>query len=164
MLILNDHNKILDTDKISEACAYSVLRFKDTKNPDFFFEELGHVEEFTSHTIKLGIGDYTTFVPFHWSILCSDLEYIQTIPLHEFSGRPFQAFCMNPIDGFMPHYPVVRILEIFQNITWSCPPMKDKDMLVIPIGDNPQGNGKGPLCAIMSPHKLDISRPIGDIL
>jgi len=164
MLILNDENRILDTDKIDEACFYSVLRFKDTKNPDFFFEELTHVEEFTSYTMKIEIGNYPVYVPFHWSILCSDLEYIQTMPLYEFAGRQFQAFCMNPIDGFMPHYPTVRIMEIFQNTTWSCPPMKDKDMLVIPIGDNPRDGEKGPLCAIMCPHKLDISRPISDIL
>jgi hypothetical protein len=164
MLILNNENNVLDTDKISESCHYSVLRFKDIKNPDFYFEELNHVEEFTSHTIKIEIDGQPVFVPFHWSILCSDLEYIQTIPLYEFSGRQFQAFCMNPIDGFLPHYPTIRIIEIFQNITWSCPPMKDKDMLVVPIGDNPQGGEKGPLCAIMSPHKLDICRPLSDIL
>jgi len=164
MLILNNDNNILDTDKISESCFYSVLRFKDMKNPDFYFEELKYVEEFTSHTIKIEINEKPVYVPFHWSILCSDLEYIQTIPLYEFSGRQFQAFCMNPIDGFTPHYPTVRIVEIFQNITWSCPPMKDKDMLVVPIEENSSRVDKGPLCAIICPHKLDISRPISDIL
>lgn len=164
MLILDEHNTIKDTDKISESCHYSVLRFKDPKNPDFFFDELMHIEEFTSHTIKMQIGQYTIFVPFHWSILCSDMEYVQTIPLYDFSGRDFHAFCINPIDGYMPAYLRVRIREVFSNNTWSCPPVQDKDMLVIPIGPHPRYVDRGPVCAILSPHKLDINRPISDII
>lgn len=165
MLILDENNTTKDTDKLDESCHYSVLRFKDPKNPDFFFDELTYIEEFTAPTMKIQIGDYETFVPFHWSILCSDLEYIQTIPLYEFSGRDFQAFCINPIDGYRPYYLKVRLIEVFENTTWSCPPIQDKDMLMIPIGKQPQpGIERGPLCAILSPHKLDISRPISDII
>lgn len=164
MLILDENNQIRDTDVISETCHYSVLRFKDPKNPDFYFEELPHVEEFTSHTMKMQIGPHTVFVPFHWSILCSDMEYIQSIPLYEFSGRDFTAFCINPVDGYMPHYMRVRILEIFSPNTWSCPPIHDKDMLVVPVGYEGKYVDRGPLCAILSPHKLDINRPISDIL
>jgi len=126
MQILDENNQIKDTDRLSESCHYSVLRFKDPKEPDFYFDELTYIEEFTSYTMKIAIGENEVFVPFHWSILCSDLEYIQTIPLYEFSGRNFQAFCMNPIDGFIPHYPYIRILQVFRNTTWSCPPIKDK--------------------------------------
>ena len=166
MQILDENNQIKDTDRLSESCHYSVLRFKDPKEPDFYFDELTYVEEFPSCTIKLLIGENEVFVPFHWSILCSDMEYIQTIPFAEFSGRNFHAFCMNPIDGFLPHYPQIRIVDIFKNTTWSCPPINDKDMLVVPIGPNPSKNvsDKGPMCAIMGPHKLDINRSLADIL
>lgn len=167
MLILDENNKIKDTDKISESCFYSILRFKDPKNPDFFMEELNHIEEFTSHTMKISIGDNVIFVPFHWSILCSDLEYIQTIPLYEFNGRHFQAFSMNPLDSFVPDYPPVRMLEVFPNTTWSCPPIQDKDMLVVPIEGtevSDLGVERGPKCVILTPHKLDINRSLADIV
>lgn len=163
MLILSNENEILNTDQINEDCYYSVLRFKDSKNPDFYFEHLTAIEEFTSVTMKIEIGAHTLFVPFHWSILCSDFEYVQTIPLYEFNGYDFNAFCMNPIDGYLAHYPTIRMVEVFpQPTTWSAPPIQDKDMLVVPIGESE--NGKGPLCAILSPHKLDINRSISDIV
>lgn len=164
MQILDENNTIQDTDRISESCFYSVLRFKDPKNPDFFFEEISYVVEFTAPTMKLLIGEHVCFVPFHWSVLCSDLEYVQTIPLAEFSGRDFYAFCLNPIDGYTPYYLRVRMLEVFDNATWSCPPVADKDMLVVPIGPHPRDVAKGPTCAIFSPNKLDINRPLSDII
>lgn len=164
MLILDEHNEVRDTDRIDESCHYSVLRFKDLKHPDFYFEKLTYIEEFTSYTMKIEVGPHQLFVPFHWSILCSDMEYVQTIPLYEFSGRDFQAFCLNPIDGYIPHYPSIRLIEVFANTTWSAPPIQDKDMLLVPIGPQDRGVDKGPLCAILSPHKLDISRPISDII
>lgn len=164
MLILDENNQIQDTDRISESCHYSVLRFRDTKNPDFYFEELTHVEEFSSHTMKIEVDGFPVFLPFHWSLLCSDYEYVQNIALYEFSGRSFQAFALNPIDGFVPNYPHIRIIEVFPNTTWSCPPIHDKDMLVIPIGARKQGFSKGPLCIMATPHKLDINRPLSDIM
>ena len=164
MLILDETNSILDTDVISERCYFSVLRFKDPKNPDFFFDSLDHIEEFSSYSTKLSIGPYEMFAPLHWSILCSDMEYVQTIPLAEFSGRDFYAFCLNPIDGYMPEYHKVRIVEIYSNNTWSSPPVQDKDMLVVPIGKNQKSVERGPACTILSPHRLDISKPLSDIL
>lgn len=166
MQILNEDNQILDTDKISKSCHYSVLRFKDAKNPDFFFTKLDHIEEFTSPTMKVDIGGHTSFIPFHWSILCTDQEYIHTIPLYEFSGRQFDAFCINPIDGFIPYYLPVRMVEVYQATTWSCPPLHDKDLLVMPIGYRPNNTqaDKGPICVILTPHKIDINRSLADIL
>lgn len=163
MLVLNSDNNILNTDRVDQEYDYAVLRFRDPKDIDFHFEPADAVEEFTSVTMKIEIGEHTLFVPFHWSILCSDYEYVQTIPLYEFNGYDFNAFCLNPIDGYLAHYPPIRMIEVFpQQTTWSAPPMQDKDMLVVPIGE-PE-NGKGPLCAILSPHKLDINKSIADIL
>jgi len=162
MKILDEHNQILETDNLNRGCYYSVLRFKDSKNPDFYFQDMDYIEEFISYTMKLSIGEHICYVPFHWSILCSDLENIQTIPLYELSGRQFDVFCINPIDGFLVQYLPIRMIEVFPNTTWSCPPIKEKDMLVSPIAEGKKN--KGALCAIFSPYKLDIHRPLSDIL
>lgn len=164
MLILNETNEVLDTDTLSHDCHYSVLRLKDPKNPDFFFEHLTQIEEFSSASVSLNIGPFNIVMPIHWSVLCSDLEYVQTIPLYEISGREYQVFCLNPLDGFMPNYLRLKAGNIFRNTTWSCPPMEDKDMLVVPLGRiERQEVERGPLCAIFSPNRIDITRPISDI-
>ena len=102
-------------------------------------------------------------IDFHFKQSARDFV-VEEIPLYEFSGRVFNAFSVNPIDGYFPHYPPVRIVEIYSNTTWSCPPIKDKEMLVVPIGPSVEGETKGPMCVILSPNKLDINRPLSDIL
>lgn len=164
MLILDENNRVLDTHKIDKSCRFSVLRLKDPKNPDFFFEKLDVIEEFTSHTMQVKVGQFDLYVPFHWSILCMDNEYVQTMPLYEFNGRDFTAFCLNPIDGFMPYNLPVRLEDVYPPSTWSAPPINDKDLLCVPIGTPREAKHKGPLCVYLSPHKLDISKHIADII
>lgn len=164
--LLSENNNVLYTDTISHVCHYSVLNFKDQDSPDFFFNELTQIEEFSSASIILTIGPFEIVMPIHWSILCSDLEYVQSIPLYEISGRDYSVFTVNPIDGYMPNYFRLRTGEIFSNTTWSCPPMEDKEMLVVPLGKIERyddGVERGPACAIFSSSKIDISRPISDI-
>lgn len=170
MLMLNEMNKVLDTNTISQQCNYWVLRMKDVKNPDFFCESIAdQIEVFSSASVSLNIGPFEIVMPLHWSVLCSDLEYVQTIPLYELNGQDYSVFCVNPLDSYMPEYLPLRQRTIFPNTTWSCPPMEDKDMLVVPLGYAERQNKsikaveRGPVCAIFSPNKIDISRPISDI-
>lgn len=169
MLILSENNKKIDTDIINEEHHYSVLRFKDFRNPDFYFEKLTQIEEFTSASIMLEIGEpnpFTVVIPLHWSILCSDKEYIQSIPLYEINGRIYDVFCLNPIDGYMPYYLKMRPGEVLPNMTWTCPPIDDRDMLVVPLGTIQRPEDmieRGPVCAIFSPNRIDVNRPISDI-
>lgn len=170
MLILNEQNQKLNTDIINQECHYSVLSFKDFRHPDFYFEKLTQIEEFSSASIRLEIGEapnmFTIVVPFHWSVLCSDMEYVQSIPLHEVNGRNYPLFCLNPIDGYMPYYLKMRPREILPNVTWTCPPIDDRNMLVVPLGliQRPEDTiERGPVCAIFSPNRIDVNRPISDI-
>lgn len=171
MLILNEQNQKLNTDVINSECFYSVLSFADFKNPDFYFEKLTQIEEFSSASIKLEIGQapnvFELIVPFHWSILCSDMEYVQAIPLHEVRGRNFSVFCLNPIDGYMPYYLKLRTRDIYPNTVWTCPPVDDKNMLVVPLGTVDRNDltvQKGPICAMFTPNRIDVNRPISDLM
>ncbi len=169
MLILSPENEVLNTDTLTEETNYGVLSFKDYKHPDFYFDRKidFFVEEFASASITLRIGQFETVMPLHWSILCTDLEYVQTVPLQDVSGRDFTIFCLNPIDGYKPEYEILKTGDIFPNTTWTCPPILDKDMLVVPLGrmDMPHGanHERGPLCAIFSPNKIEIYKPISDV-
>jgi len=166
MLILNEENKVLDTDIINEECYYSVLSFKDYRQPDVYFQKLTEIEVFESASLEIEIGPFKTVVPYHWSIMVSDHEYVEMMPIADTSGRSILAFCINPIDGFLPQYYPIRINNIFPINPWSCPPIKEKDLILLPLGVVKKPNetkDKGPICVIMTPHKLDVTRPIGDI-
>lgn len=168
MLILNEKNEILDTDGIEKSCHFSVLSFKDYKSPDFYFDHLStHIDYFESASISLGIGPYNIVMPLPWSILCTDFETVESIPLHELSGREYHVFAVNPIDGYMPSYLPLRVGMIYRNTTWTCPPVGDKDMLVVPLGYEKARDERvverGPICAIFSPSKLEVSKHISEI-
>lgn len=171
MLILTPENDVKNTDRIVESDVpvhYGVLSFKDYKNPDFFFDRrIEYLEEFASASIVLRIGVYEIVMPLHWSILCTDLEYVQTVPLQEVSGRDFTVFCLNPLDGYRPYYNILKTGMIFPNTTWTCPPIQDKDMLVVPLGEMDRHVDaevdRGPVCAIFSPNKIEIYKPISEV-
>ena len=169
MLILSPDNVVYNTDTLAEeGIHYGVLSFKDYKHPDFYFDRrVDYLEEFNSASITLRIGQFETVMPLHWSILCTDLEYVQTVPLQDVSGRDFTVFCLNPIDGYKPEYEILKTGDIFPNTVWTCPPISDKDMLVVPLGNMDMPHGavveRGPLCAIFSPNKIEIYKPISDV-
>ena len=169
MMILTEDNKAVNTDQLTSEINFSTLSFRDYKNPDFYLDQrIEYLEEFNSASITLRIGTYEIVMPLHWSIVCTDMENIQTIPLQEVSGRNFDVFCLNPIDGYRPRYRTLRTGMIFPNTTWTCPPIRDKDMLVVPITtesctETGTQVGSGPLCAIFSPSKIEVYKPISDI-
>jgi len=118
-----------------------------------------HVTEVSARSAKI--------MPLHWSILCTDLEYVHSIPLYDLGGRNFGAFCLNPIDGFQPEFLRIRSGTIFPSANWTAPQMSDKDLLVVPLGDYARaavgGRKRGPICAIFSASKVEVYKPIGDI-
>lgn len=168
MYILSEKNTIIDTDVVEKRFHFSVLSFKDYKNPDFYFENPSQLEHFESASICLEIGPYKLVMPLHWSILVTDYDQVESLPLYEICGRDYQVFAMNPIDGYMPRYLPLKTGAIYRNTNWTSPPVSDKDMLVVPLGyeiqkDDDQRAAPGPICAIFSPSKLEISKSISEI-
>lgn len=165
MIFLSNENKPVDSNLVVNQCHYFVLKCKDKDNTDFYCELLPHIEHFKSNCIEITIGNnYKAHVPFHWSILCSDGDVVESIPLEYFHGRKFKAFCFNPIDGVQPSYLPIVLEEIFDLTEWTSPPVEDKDFLVIPVGYDLNKPGKGPICIMMSSHKSDINKNVGDII
>lgn len=137
MLILTAENKVLDTRtmKVGDEVHHGVLSFQDHQNPDFYFNVVEFLEEFSSASITLKIGEFEVVMPLHWSILCTDMEYLQSIPLWEVGGKHFPVFCLNPIDGYQPEFLRLRTSTIFPQNTWTAPQLNDKDLLVVPLGE-----------------------------
>ena len=74
----------------------------------------------------------------------------EVLPLTSINERGFEAFIFNPIDGFRAEYYSVEIINIFQDVRWYFPKMKNGQLLSVPITE-----GDKPLCAFFV---KDISR------
>ena len=169
MLILKAENTVLNTDslQVGDEIHHGILSMQDASNPDFYFNVIDFLDEFAAASVTLTIGEFEIVMPLHWSILCTDMEYVHSIPLHELGGKNFPAFCLNPIDGFSPEFLRVRQGTIFPQANWTAPQMHDKDLLVVPLGDYTRPTArhrrKGPLCAMFSASKVEVYKAIGDI-
>jgi hypothetical protein len=172
MKILTSENRVVDTDvERSLDIHYSVLSFKDYKNPDFYFERASNgYEQIECSSATLQIGDHTLAVPFPWCVLVTDLEMVDCPPIENLLGKSMPGFCLNPIDGYRVEFLKVKLKMIYPSGTFIVPVMGNKDMLVVPLGykrEKVNKHGKlvecGPLCVILSPSKMELNKPISDI-
>lgn len=171
MKILSSNNEIIDTDIIRTDVHYSILSFRDYKNPDFFFERATSYEQIECGSASLMVGEFNLVVPFPWCILVSDFDTVDCLPIENLLGRTMPAFCINPIDGFRIEFLKVKLKMTYPNGSFIIPSLGNKDMLVVPLDTHrikQDRNGNqvkaGPICVILSPTKIELSgKPISDI-
>lgn len=123
------------------------LRFAilDNSNPnavDYFFIPLIFLESFNSPALVLRINDVTIKMPLDWQILIGEPEFgdLETVPLTSINDRGFKAFQFNPISGFRPTFLDIEIIDIYHDVTWFAPRLKNGQFLCVPIddGDKPR--------------------------
>jgi hypothetical protein len=121
------------------------LRFAilDNSNPqavDYFYIPLIFLESFNSPALVLKIGDRTVKMPLDWQILIGepDLGDLETIPLTSITDRGFKAFQFNPISGFKPSFLDIEIIDVYHDVTWYAPRLKNGQFLCVPIDDGPK--------------------------
>ena len=66
----------------------------------------------------------------------------EVLPLTSINERGFDALIFNPIKGFRPEFMPVQILNIFQDVRWYFPKMKNGQLLTVPLH-----NDYNPPCA-----------------
>jgi len=148
MRILTLDNEPFDLNELPEEVEdtrFSVLDNSDTNDPDFYFMPLIFLESFNSPAILLSIGGYEVEMPLDWCMLVGDSECgsdPEILPLTSINERGFEAFVMNPITGFRCEYLPVEIINIYQDVKWYFPKMRNGQLLTVPLGDGPE-----PLCA-----------------
>ncbi len=171
MIVLNEYNTFVNTDFVNEPFFFSVLSFEDYRNPDFMFRETTQLMVYNAAGIclELGLGKdvQRIVVPLHWWILCAELDEVQTIPLTDLSRTDHKAFCYNPINGYRPEYINLRVTAgspaIYPNANWTSPPVGEKDLILIPLGKNQDQRSGGPLCAMFSTNKFEVSRNAAEL-
>ena len=120
------------------------LRFAilDNSNPntvDYFFIPLIFLESFNSPALVLRIQDEIIKMPLDWQILIGEPEFgdLETVPLTSINDRGFKAFQFNPLSGFRPTFLDIEIIDIYHDVTWYAPRLRNGQFLCVPIDDGP---------------------------
>lgn len=149
MRILTLNNTAFDLndlpEEIEEDTRFSVLDNSTPQDPDFFFMPLIFLESFNSPAIVMRIGDNEVQMPLDWSMVVGDKECgmdPEVLPLTSINERGFDAFIFNPISGFRAEYLPIEIVNIYSDVKWYFPKMKNNQLLTVPLND-----GEKPMCA-----------------
>lgn len=165
MKILTVDNTAYDLDTVPneiDDIRYCVLDASDKNNIDFFFLPLIFLESFHAPAICLQIGEYSVQMPMDWSILICDEEYtgFEVIPLASLNNRGFQSLVMNPLQAISIGCREISITNIYQDVKWYFPKLKNGHLLAVPLDNSPK-----PKCAffVKEANKVqDID--IGDLI
>lgn len=142
MNILTNDNRAYNLDKIPneiEDIRYCVLDYSDPKNPDYFFIPLIFLESFYAPAVVLNIGKYTVQMPLDWSILVCDDSYsdMEVMPLTSLNDRGFHTMAFNPLRHMVPRPQEINITNVYTEIKWFFPKLKNGNILVVPVEDKP---------------------------
>jgi hypothetical protein len=115
------------------------LRFcvLDNSNPpeaDYYFLPLVFLESFNDRIM----------MPYNWRILIGEAEIgdLEALPLTKLNDRGFEAFTFNPLSSFRADFLPIEIEDVYQDVRWYFPKLKNGQLLCIPISDGPK-----PICA-----------------
>lgn len=145
MRVLSVENEPFELDTVPDEIddiRYCVLDAADKENIDFFFLPLIFLESFHAPAICLNIGKHRVQMPMDWSIMICDDEYsaLEVMPLASLNNRGFRAVCMNPMLSTTLESEEISITNIFQDVKWFFPKLKNGHMLAVPLeeGENPR--------------------------
>ena len=145
MKILTLDNTPYDLDHLPDEgddMRFSILDNSDPANTDYHYIPLIFLESFVAPALVLRIGDHSVRMPVDWQILIGepDLGDLEMLPLTSINDRGFKAFEFNPLSSFRPSFPDIEILDVYHEVTWYAPKLKNGQMLTVPIstGAKPQ--------------------------
>lgn len=122
---------------------FAILDNSNPQNVDYHYIPLIFLESFNSPALVLSIDGTTIKMPLDWQILIGepDMGDLETLPLTSINDRGFRAFEFNPLSGFKPSFPEIEILDVYHDVTWYAPRLRNGQFLCVPIDD-----GEKPRC------------------
>ena len=116
---------------------FAILDNSNPQNVDYHYIPLIFLESFNSPALVLKIGDTIVKMPVDWQILIGESEMgdLETLPLTSINDRGFKAFEFNPLSAFRPSFQDIEILDIYHDVTWYAPRLKNGQFLCVPIDD-----------------------------
>jgi hypothetical protein len=140
MRILTLDNVHYDLDQLPDEVddmRFAILDNSDPQNPDYHYIPLIFLESFNAPALVLQIGKNRIKMPIDWQILIGEPEIgdLEMLPLTSVNDRGFRAFEFNPLSSFRPSFPQIEIIDVYHEVAWYAPKLKNGQMLCVPITD-----------------------------
>jgi hypothetical protein len=121
---------------------FTILDNSNSAEPDFKYIPLILLESFTSPALILQIGDRKIKMPLEWQVVIGEAEVgnLEALPLTSINDRDFNIFCYNSLSSFRVEFLPIEILDVYNEVNWYAPKLKNGQYLSIPIddGDKPR--------------------------
>jgi hypothetical protein len=146
MRILTLENQYYNLETLPEEIddlRFAILDNSTPANVDYYYIPLIFLETFNSPALVLRIGNKSIKMPVDWQILIGEQEHgdLETLPLSSLNDRGFNAFQFNPLSSSAPTFLPIEILDIYPDVTWYAPRLRNGQLLCVPIDD-----GEKPRC------------------
>lgn len=145
MKILLLDNNTYDLENLPEEIDDLRFAILDNSNPnaaDYFYIPLIFLESFNAPALVLKIADKFIKMPIDWQILIGEQEHgdLETLPLSSLNDRGFNAFAFNPLSSYSPSFLPIEIMDIYPDVTWYAPRLRNGQFLCVPIeeGEKPR--------------------------
>lgn len=142
MKILNlDTNSSYNLENLPEEIddlRFAILDNSNPSNVDYHYIPLIFLESFNSSAVVLRAGDRLVKMPLDWQILIGEPEFgdLETVKLESITDRGFRAFEFNPLSSFRPTFLDIEIVDVYQDVTWFAPRLKNGQFLCVPVDDD----------------------------
>ena len=143
MQILTLDNAPYDLNQLPEEVddmRFAILDNSDPVNPDYHYIPLIFLESFNAPALVLQIGDRKIKMPIDWQVLIGEPEIgdLEMLSLTAINDRGFKVFQFNPLSSFRPSFPSIEIVDVYQEVAWFAPKLKNGQMLAVPISEGPK--------------------------
>jgi hypothetical protein len=134
-------NTAYDLDTLPEEVddmRFAILDNSDPSDPDYHYIPLIFLESFNSPALVLRVGEHKIKMPIDWQILIGepDLGDLEMLPLTSINDRGFKAFQFNPLTSFRPSFLDIEIIDVYHDVEWYAPKLKNGQMLCIPLNND----------------------------
>jgi hypothetical protein len=144
ILTLENSSYNLETlpDEIDDL-RFAILDNSVPANVDYHYIPLIFLESFNSPALVLRVADKVIKMPMDWQVLIGEKEHgdLEALPLSSLNDRGFNVFEFNPLSSFSPSFLPIEIVDIYPEVTWYAPRLKNGQFLSVPIDD-----GEKPRC------------------
>lgn len=141
ILSITNHSFNLDhlPDEIDDV-RFAIFDNSDPSSPDYFYIPLIFLESFHSPALVLKIGNHRIKMPMDWQVLIGepDLGDLEVLPLTSINDRGFRVFEFNPLSSFRPSFQSIEIVDVYHEVAWYAPKLKNGQMLCVPLSDDPE--------------------------
>jgi hypothetical protein len=146
MKILTLDNLPFELDRLPEVVddlRFAILDNSTPQDPDYHYIPLIFLESFNSPALILRVGEHVVKMPLDWQIVIGepDLGDLEVLPLGSLNDRGFKAFQFNPLTSYRPSFLDIEILDVYQDVSWFAPKLKNGQILCVPISE-----GESPEC------------------